>query len=120
MCLLGGAQVYLEFHRHQQFFIHRGKTSGDRLAGYVQKFLLSGRTQKTVTIQVKDEESAEEVKLTLRLILGPDDSEGKPIVFVTNLIDRKKYKARHGKAADLAGESPANKGGAIHVVANIA
>lgn len=29
------------------------------------------------------------------------------------------HTARHGKAANLAGVSPANKGGAIHVVANI-
>jgi hypothetical protein len=89
---LGGAQVYLEYHRHEQFFIHRAKTTGDRVAGYIQEFLASGKKQRRIEITVKDEENGEDVVLCLRLLLGPNDSEGKPIVFVTNLLDKKKYR----------------------------
>jgi len=88
---LGGAQVYLEFDAHGQLFIHRAKTTGDRVAGYVARFIESGKEQKVVKIQVKDEENGRLVKLKLRLILGPIDSEGKPIVFVTNLRGKKRY-----------------------------
>jgi DDE family transposase len=88
---LGGAQVYLEFNKHEQFFIHRGKTTGDRAAGYIQKFLKAGKKQKRIELSVKDEETGEELKLKLRLILGPKDSEGKPIVFATNLLDQRRY-----------------------------
>jgi DDE family transposase len=88
---LGGAQVYLEFDAYGQFFIHRAKTTGDRVAGYVARFLESGKNQKTVKINVKDEETGMIVTLKLRLILGPLDSEGKPIVFVTNLRGKNRY-----------------------------
>jgi hypothetical protein len=91
---LGGAQVYLEFHRQGQFFIHRAKTSGDRVAGYIQRFLATGKNQKRLKIQVEDTETGETVSLPLRLVLGPQDSEGKPIVFVTNLLDRRRYRRR--------------------------
>lgn len=88
---LGGAQVYLEFETHGQFFIHRTKTTGERVAAYIQAFLKSGRKQKMVEILVTDQESEIKVSLKLRLILGPTDSEGKPMVFVTNLLNQKLY-----------------------------
>jgi len=44
-----------------------------------------------IKLPVKDEETGEEVTLKLRLVLGPIDSEGKPIVFVTNLLGKKRY-----------------------------
>lgn len=89
---LGGVQVYLEFERHQQFFLHRAKTTGDRVAGYIQAFLKCGTKQKTVEITVTDDETKIEGVLKLRLIRGPDDSEAKPMVFVTNLLNRKRYR----------------------------
>lgn len=89
---LGGQRIYLEYHLSDQFFIHRAKTTGDRVAIYIQDFLKSGKEQKLQKIAIKDEETGEEVQMPLRLILGPIDSEGKPIVFVTNLMDMKKYK----------------------------
>ena len=61
------------------------------MAGYIQSFLDSGKKQKAVEIIVMDEESRVEITLPLRLIRGPEDSEGKPIVFVTNLLERKIY-----------------------------
>ena len=89
---LGGAQVYLDFNRHSQFFIHRTKTTGKHVAGYVQRFLSSGKNQtKTEVVVVDDHAPGKKITLNLRLILGPKDSEGKPIVFVTNLLDRKQY-----------------------------
>jgi hypothetical protein len=88
---LGGAQVYLEFDAQGQFFVHRAKTGGDRVAGYISRFLASGKDQKVVKLPVKDEESGKTIKLKLRLIAGLLDSEGKPIVFVTNLRGKKRY-----------------------------
>jgi hypothetical protein len=91
---LGGGVTYLDYSIQKQFFIHRSKTSGDRVAGYIQKFLASGKKQKLIELKVKDPETSEDITLSLRLILGPIDSEGKPIVFVTNLIDKKHYSRR--------------------------
>lgn len=88
---LGGAQVYLEFHKRGQFFVHRAKTSGERVAGYIRDFLISGESQRKLKISIKDEETGEVVRLQIRLVLGPTDSEGKPIVFVTNLTSKKRY-----------------------------
>lgn len=88
---IGGAQVYLEFEKHEQYFIHRSKTTGDRVAGYIRELVDGRNKQKTVDIAVKDEETGAEAAIRLRLIRGPDDSEGKPIVFVTNLLDKKHY-----------------------------
>lgn len=89
---LGGQTVYLEFQSSGQFFIHRAKTTGDRVAGYIQEFLNSKKDQQIKKISIKDEDTNEEFQMQLRLILGPPDSEGKPIVFVTNLLSKKKYK----------------------------
>jgi hypothetical protein len=88
---LGGKEIYFEYNQQGQFFIHRAKTTGDRMASYIQDFLESGRKQKVVRIKMVDE-SGREIKMDLRLILGPIDSESKPIVFVTNLIDKTKYR----------------------------
>ncbi len=96
---LGGAQVYIEFEKHEQYFIHRTKTTGDRVATYVREFVDSGKKQRNVTVTVTDEETEVDTQIELRLIRGPDDSEGKPIVFVTNLRDRKRYK--RGAILDL-------------------
>jgi hypothetical protein len=89
---LGGKDVYFEYDERGQFFIHRSKTSGDRVAIYVQDFLKSGRKQQVILLKVVEKESRREKKMKLRLILGPTDSEGKPIVFVTNLADKSRYK----------------------------
>jgi IS4 transposase len=91
---LGGAQVYLEFRKNKQYFIHRAKTTGTRIAKYITKFLSSGSKEKTLKISVKDAETEKLTRVKIRLILGPTDSEGKAIVFVTNLIDQKKYKIK--------------------------
>jgi hypothetical protein len=91
---LGGAAVYREFEEAGQFFLHRAKTTGDRVASYLQEFLKSGKKDKTLKLCVKDKDSGDQSKFKIRLVLGPIDSEGKPIVFVTNLVGRKKYR-RH-------------------------
>jgi hypothetical protein len=89
---LGGAKVYLEFEKLGQFFIHRAQSTGERSTpGYVREFLESEKKQRTIEISVFDEEREKEFLLRIRLIRGPDDIEGKPIVFVTNLLDRKRY-----------------------------
>lgn len=89
---LGGAKVYLEFEKRGQFFIHRAQSTGERSTpSYVREFLASGQKQRTIEISAPDEKRNREVWLKLRLIRGPVDSEGKSIVFVTNLLGRERY-----------------------------
>lgn len=86
-----GANVFYEFERHGQFFICRMKTGGDRVAFYIQDFLKSGLNEKTLKIRVIEEETKKLVRIKIRLIRGPKDSEGKRIVFATNLLKVDKY-----------------------------
>jgi hypothetical protein len=88
---LGGNKVYFEYETSGQYFIHRTKTTGERVAMYVQDFLASGKKQKKYWLTLLADVSGEARKMKVRLILGPIDSEGKPIVFVTNLIARAQY-----------------------------
>ena len=88
---LGGQKVYFEFHERGQFFIHRTKTTGDRVASYIQAFLQSGKKQKKIWITQPDLSTGEKKLMQIRLILGSIDSENKPIVFVTNLTRKQKY-----------------------------
>jgi hypothetical protein len=87
---LGGARVYLNCIKRDIFFIHRAKTSGDRVALYVQDFIASGKKSALYGVEAADDDG-ENVLLWVRLIEGPLDSEGKRIVFVTSLLDKKKY-----------------------------
>ncbi|MBL7670086.1 MAG: hypothetical protein JNM39_06340 [Bdellovibrionaceae bacterium] len=65
---LGGLGVYLEYHLSGQFFIHRAKTTGDRVAIYIQDFLTSKKKQKVQKITARDEESGDDIQMELRLI----------------------------------------------------
>jgi len=87
---LGGARVYAECFERGIHFVHRVKTSGDRVALYIQDFLKSKKPSGVYNVEYKDEEN-EIVVLKLRLIKGPKDSEGKRIVFATSLLDEKIY-----------------------------
>lgn len=87
----GGANVFYEFNRHEQFFLCRMKGHGNRVALYIQKFIKYGLKEKTLKISTIDEESGKTVWLKIRLIRGPNDSEGKPIIFATNLLDDSVY-----------------------------
>lgn len=89
---LGGAQVYLEFQRREQVFIHRVTAAGGSVAKYVQKFLSSGKKQCLFTLPVKGEKPGERIPVRLRILLGPLDQDGSPLVFITNLLDKKRYK----------------------------
>lgn len=87
---LGGARIYAEFAKREQFFLHRATTGAERRTPmYVREFLRSGKRQGKVTLVV--EAGDEEKKVKVRLIRGPKDSEGKRIVFVTNLLSRRRY-----------------------------
>ncbi len=88
---LGGKGIYFEFQRLGQYFIHRTKTSGDAVAGYVKVFLDSKEPEKTITLKMTDKSSNDKKKIELRLIRGPKDSKGKVIVFVTNLFRKNRY-----------------------------
>ena len=88
---LGGGQVFLEFEKLHQYFLNRARTGGDNCAGYIRDFLLSGRPDQLISLEVEDPELERTVTLRLRLVRGPKDSEGKAIVLITNLIDRDRY-----------------------------
>lgn len=87
---LGGAQVYLDFIKSNIHFVHRVKTSGERVATYVKEFLRSNKSSQLTCAPAIDDDG-EEVFLWIRLIKGPKDSEGKRIVFATSLIDEELY-----------------------------
>ena len=86
---LGGMNVYKEIFQQDQFFLHRVISSGPNAPKYVKDFLSSSSKDKVVPVTT--EFDGEEVALCLRLIKGPKDSEEKPIVFVTNLLDDRHY-----------------------------
>ena len=86
---LGGAKVYLECYSQGVDIIHRVTTSGNKIAAYVADFLESKTASCLYAVQVED--NGEEVQLWMRLVLGPKDSQGKPIVFATTLLDEDKY-----------------------------
>lgn len=90
---LGGAKVYLDFIKNDINFIHRLKTSGDKIPGYLKDFLNSRKTSDLVAVPASDDDG-EEIFLTVRLVRGPRDSEGKHIVFATSLIDKDDYPTR--------------------------
>lgn len=87
---LGGARVYLECMKRGIHFVHRVKTTGDRVALYVQDFLESSKATALCAVDAVDEDG-EAVMLWIRLIRGPVDSEGKRIVFATSLLDKDEY-----------------------------
>ena len=86
---LGGMNVYKEIYQQDQFFLHRVKTSGSTIPTYVRKFLENSSKDKVVSVCTDHE--GEEMALLLRLVKGPKDANGKRIVFVTNLLDDRRY-----------------------------
>ena len=88
---LGGNKVYTEHEACGQHFIHRTKTTGERVAQYTRDFLASGKKQRKYWIALSDAASGKTQQMRTRLPSGPLDGEGKPIVFVTNLIAKEKY-----------------------------
>lgn len=92
---LGGSKVYLEFEKRGQFFVHRAQSTAERATpSYIRAFLTSGKKQDTVRIAAFDVEQEMDVMIKVRLVRGPDDNEDKPIAFVTNLLDKRKYRRR--------------------------
>lgn len=87
---LGGARVYLNCYKRDIHFLHRVKTSGDRIPLYVQDFLASGKNSDLYAVEVKDDDG-QEIFMWVRLVRGPMDSEGKRIVFATSLLDEETY-----------------------------
>lgn len=94
---LGGAMVYFDFERAELFYVHRTKTSGDRVPWYVQQFLENKKSSEIVSIEITDE-NGDKHAILIRLVRGPKDSEGKRIVFVTNLLDEKEYSVQSIRA----------------------
>ena len=87
---LGGAQVYWDYECNDLFYIHRVTTSGDCVPHYVREFLGKKRASQIVAIEVTDA-SGEKQAILVRLVRGPKDSDGKRIVFATNLLNEDVY-----------------------------
>lgn len=87
---LGGASVYLDFEKSNLFYVHRTKTSGKKVPWYIQEFLAKNKRSEIVSIEVADK-NGEKLPILVRLVRGPKDSEGKRIVFATNLLNEKEY-----------------------------
>lgn len=87
---LGGGRIYLKCYESGVHFLHRLKTSGDRVSLHVQDFLDRGKKSALHGVPVTDDDG-EEILIWIRLVLGPKDSEGKRIVFATSLLDEGKY-----------------------------
>lgn len=88
---LGGMEIYLEHEKRGLLFIHRARTSGKTTQRDIQAFLASKQRDRTLEMKTRDANTGEIRCMKVRLIRGPRDSEGKPIVLVTNLLDRRKY-----------------------------
>jgi hypothetical protein len=78
--------LFWEFEKAGQFYLSRMKTTGDRAASYVQSFVKSEKKSKVIRLEIVDVDTQEKVEIKVRLVRGPMDSEGKRIVFATNLI----------------------------------
>jgi len=87
---LGGKRVYLQYYKHNQFFIHRERTFGSTAPLYIQDFIKAKKRQTLTAVDVEDDDG-EIISILVRLVKGPIDSEGNRIVFVTNLLDEKEY-----------------------------
>lgn len=90
----GGDQVFLRFDEHEQFYLCRMRSSGDRIALYIQSFLASKKKECVIRQTVIQAKTGQETEIRIRLIRGPKDSEGKRIVLATNLIEAKRYSRR--------------------------
>lgn len=90
----GGDQVFLSFDEHGQHYVCRMRSSGERNALYLQGFLASRKKECVIRQSVIRADTGEAVEIRIRLIRGPNDSEGKRIVLATNLTDEKTYSRR--------------------------
>ena len=90
----GGDQVFLSFNDHEQFYLCRMRSSGDRIALYLTEFLASRKKHQIVRQKVLRPDTGKEVEIRIRLIRGPKDNEGKRIILATNFPDSKQYSRR--------------------------
>lgn len=88
---LGGMPVYREHQRRGLYFVHRATAVGPCTQRDVAAFVVSRARERVLEMHVRSAETGEVDSMKVRLIRGPSDSEGKPIVFVTNLLDPREY-----------------------------
>ena len=99
LCLLDrgftGLRIYSEFSNRKQYFICRVVSSGKRVAGYIKQFVHHSKDKSTViTEEYYDEELRKTVNLKIRLVRGPKNKDGEPIIFATNLFDKDLYTSK--------------------------
>lgn len=85
-----GKEVFLKFEELGQYYLCRVKTDEKLAARYVQEFIRSEKREQTIRIPVKREDQME-IELSIRLLRGPEDRDGKPVILATNLLDRRRY-----------------------------
>ena len=90
----GGDQVFLHFDEHEQFYLCRMRSSGDRISLYLQSFLASKKKECVIRQNVTQAKTGQETEIRIRLIRGPKDGEGKQIILATNLLETKEYSRR--------------------------
>lgn len=84
---LGGREVYSELASQNLLFIHRAQTRGTCLHE-VKRFLSGKKKTEIIILKISKHQF-----LNLRLVRGTDLKDGEPIVYVTNLLDKKHYRS---------------------------
>lgn len=82
---LGGQYVYQNLNKRKIFFVHRSQVHG-KASKYIKDFITSKSNSKNFKC-VLDDKSV----IKLRLVRGADLPSGEPLVYVTNLLNEKKY-----------------------------
>lgn len=85
-----GEQIFLRFEDLGQHYLCRVPTCETNSAHYVQEFVRSKKRDQTVKIPVKRPDGPK-TELRIRLLRGPEDREGNPVILATNLNDRARY-----------------------------
>ncbi len=85
-----GERVFASFEDHEQYFLCRMPTCEPSAARYVREFVRSGKRDQAVRVRVERPDGSE-TEIQIRLLRGPEDREGNPVILATNLVDRRRY-----------------------------
>lgn len=85
-----GEEVFASFGDHGQYYLCRMRTCEKNSARYVREFVRSGKRDQTISVCVKRPDGSE-TEIQIRLLRGPEDRDGNPVILATNLIDRSRY-----------------------------
>jgi hypothetical protein len=87
-----GEHVFLAFEDHRQHYLCRMPTNPAGAASYVREFIRSGKKEQRIRNVVKRrDDTGSKVEIEVRLLRGPSDRDGNPVILATNLRDRRRY-----------------------------